>query len=340
MARVDRLGVRSSCDAVVRSSVSVGIDDAAVQKLAAEMLARDATPEWDANLHYRATGPDGDERTAMWLLVLDTLNFCFWGQGDDLDQRWRLRWRGGLVDGYSALVAALTLAVEHGYPLHDPHWLAEVSAADIAAILTPEPGHTEIPLLAQRVSNVRELGRGLLSFGPNPATTFVTTANHSAVALVERIVASFPSFNDVAIWPFADTGLPHREVRFFKRAQILVADLAGGLQGSSLAEFTDLDQLTAFADYKVPQILRSLGVLAYDDELARLVDSRVRIPAGSQMEIEIRAATVIACDRIVVAMRAAGRRITAAQLDWLLWSRSQSLSSRQTPYHLTETIYY
>ena len=334
----DRLGVRSSCRAVVASSVYVRINDARVRELARELITEQDPPGWDTDLHYRATGPDGDERTAMWILVLDALNFCFWS--DDPDQRWRVLWKGELVDGYVALVAGLTQAVEAGYPLHDPKWLANVPESDVAAMLAPAEGHTEIPLFGDRVKNLRELGQGLLGFGASPATSFIESADGSAITLVQDIVSTFPSFNDVTVWPYAETGLPGNEVRFYKRAQILAGDLAGGLQGSSLSEFHDLDQLTAFADYKVPQILRWLGVMQYDAELAKVVDSHTRIPAGDRMEVEIRAATIIACDRIASEMTALGRQTSAAELDWLLWSRSQDLSSREHPYHLTETIYY
>lgn len=336
----DLLGVLASCRAVVASSNHVRIDDGAIARVASELAKSDETPGWDADLHYRATGPDGDERTAMWLLVLDALNFCFWGQGADPQERWRVRWKGDLVDGYVALVAALTTAVERGYPLHDAHWLVNVSEADVDGILAPEEGHTEIPLFSARVENLRELGRGLLPYGDRPATAFIDSANGSALLLVQNIVTNFPSFNDVTVWPYANTGLPGNEVRFYKRAQILVGDLAGGLARSPLADFRDLDQLTAFADYKVPQILREMGVLVYDQHLSSIVDSRTRIPAGDRMEVEIRAATIIACDMLVEALRSRGRTITAAELDWHLWSLSQSLGGESRPYHLTETIYY
>lgn len=158
--------------------------------------------------------------------------------------------------------------------------------------------------------------------------------------LCGKIVSEIPSFNDVAIWPYGETGLPNNEVRFYKRAQILVGDLSGGLAGSPLVMFGDLDQLTAFADYKVPQILRALGVLIYDDALSDNVASRQRISAGSRMEMEIRAATIVACDRIATAMQSLGREITSAELDWLLWTRSQHLPDGTAPYHLTETIFY
>lgn len=335
---VDRLGVRTSCEAVVQSSQYVRIDDDAVIRLARDLQDMEAAPEWDTDLHYRAIGDNADERTAMWLLVLDTLNFCFWS--DDPDHRWRVNWRGELVDGYVALVAALTTAVETGYPVHDARWLATVSDQDVANILQPAEGHTRIPLLHERVANLRELGTALLLYGSSPASAFISAAGGNAITLVQRIVDYLPSFNDVTTWPYATTGLPGNEVRFYKRAQILVGDLAGGLAGSPLGVFADLDQLTAFADYKVPQILRWLGVLVYDDALAATVDIRTRIPAGSRMEIEIRAATIVACERIVAALAGLGRTITATELDWLLWTRSQSLPGRTMPYHLTETIFY
>lgn len=336
----DRLGVRSSTAVVVASSQHVRIDDGAIERLAQDLTSQESKPEWDSDLHYRATGTNADERTAMWILVLDTLNFCFWGQGLQSQHRWRVRWRGELVDGYVGLVAALTNAVQMDYPLHDPNWLADISRSDVISILAPEEGHTEIPLLEHRIQNLRELGRFLSGYGDLPATSIIQQAEQSATKLVQNIVRQLPSFNDVATWPHADTGLPHNEVRFYKRAQILVGDLSGALSDSPLGLFRDLDQLTAFADYKIPQILRELGVLVYDQYLAQIVDTRQRITAGSRMEIEIRAATIIACDRIALNLQERGRFVTAAELDWLLWSRSQHLPVGSRSYHLTETIFY
>ena len=336
----DPLGVLTSCRAVTASSKHVHIDDQAIGRVARDLLESGNPPGWDADLHYRATGTDGDERTGMWLMVLDALNFCFWGQGSDPTERWRVRWKGDLVDGYVALVAALTHAAERGMPLHDARWLATVSNDDVAAILVPEHGHTEIPLFDDRVRNLRELGRGLLPYGAHPASALLRSANGSAITLVQKIVEIFPSFNDVTIWPYADTGLPQNEVRFYKRAQILVGDLAGGLAGSPLGQIDDLHLLTAFADYKVPQILREPGVLVYNEQLAEMVDARRHIPAGDRIEVEIRAATIVACDRLVKAIQQMGRAITAAELDWYLWSLSQQMPVGSSPYHLTTTIFY
>lgn len=57
----------------------------------------------------------------------------------------------------------------------------------------------------------------------------------------------------------------------YKRAQIFVGDVYGAFGGQGLGHFTDIDQLTMFADYRVPVVLRELGVLQYSTELAQLV---------------------------------------------------------------------
>jgi hypothetical protein len=331
----DPLRVLRSTAPVMVAATDVAIDMEAVGALADHLAHTDApAPEWDASLHHRATGPDGDERTAMWILVLDALNFCFWSQGNDPGERWRVAWDGKNVDGYIALAAALKRGVEDGVPLHDATWLATVDDDAVARLLRPAPGHPGIPLFEARTGHLRELGRGLLALGSaSPATALIASANGSAIALVDDVVRRFPSFNDVATWEGS-------EVRFYKRAQILAGDLAGGLAGSPLAMFHDLDQLTAFADYKVPQVLRQLGILRYSPRLAERVSRREHIPAGTAPEIEIRAATIWGCELLRQALADRGCHIPAHGLDWLLWTQGQALPAQTEPYHRTPTIYY
>lgn len=338
----DPLHVLRSTAAVMSSSRDVAISPDAVDQVADSLAATEnVAPDWDADLHYRATGPDGDERTAMWILVLDALNFCFWGTGDDPQVRWRVSWKAEPTDGYVALVSALKRAVDEGVPLHDASWLAHVDAETVARVLQPAAGHPEIPLIRCRLGNLRELGEGLLALqGPSPATNLIRNAGESAIALVKDVVRRFPSFNDVATWTRADTGLPGNEVRFYKRAQILAGDLAGALSGSPLGHVTDLHQLTAFADYKVPQVLRHTGILRYSPELSKTIDSRAFLPAGSTQEIEIRAATIWGCEVLRQALAGRDRDVSAHELDWLLWTQGQSLPGDVAPYHRTLTRFY
>src|SRR5699024_3589156 len=121
---------------------------------------------------------------------------------------------------------------------------------------------------------------------------------------------------------------------------ILAGDLAGALADSPLGQFHDLDQLTAFADYKVPQVLRGLGILRYSNELSAKIASREHLEPGSGQEIEIRAATIWGCELLRQALASRGRDIAAHELDWMLWKQGQSLPVDTPPYHLTQTIYY
>jgi hypothetical protein len=61
------------------------------------------------------------------------------------------------------------------------------------------------------------------------------------------------------------------QVFFYKRAQIFVGDVYGAFGGQGLGCFPDAAQLTMFADYRVPVVLRLMGLLQYSAELARQV---------------------------------------------------------------------
>jgi Potential Queuosine, Q, salvage protein family len=329
----DPLGVLTTTKPVVEAARHVRIDAERVEAVAEEIAAANqGLPAWDDGLHYR----DGTWHTAGWVLALDALNFCFWSRDPDPRQRWRVEYRGELYDGYWALAAALQRAVEEGRPVWDPSYLVGLSPRDVAHILRPHDlDFPEIPLFPARVVNLHELGRGLLAAFPdtNPTIALIEGAGRSAARLVERVVSLFPSFNDVATYD-------GREVRFYKRAQILVADLHGAFAGAGLGAFDDLEILTAFADYKVPQVLRRLGLIAYDDELAATVDKRVLLPTGSPAEVEIRAATVWGCELVRRALAARARPLRAFEVDWALWRAGQSLPTDARPYHRTYTVFY
>ncbi len=347
----DPLGILGACATVMQCSRDVTIAQEAVDHLADRLAATDTEPPaWDASMHFQGSGPEGIEQTAGWIFALDALNFCFWGQGEtpDPDARWQIDHQGRRHNGYSALAIALTRAAEAGIPLWSPAWLSEVDGETLGAILRPAPGSPQIPLLVERVAHLRELAVGLahafpggeLATLPRPFSTLIESCQGSAIALVETIVALFPSFNDVATWtPPNDPDNP-LTIRFLKRAQILVSDLAGALEGTALGAFHDADQLTAFADYKVPQVLRQFGVLSYAPSLVDRLQRRELILAGSRTEIEIRAGTVWACELIRQALAERGLSLPATAIDWLLWNAGQDLPPGSEPYHRTVTIFY
>lgn len=74
---------------------------------------------------------------------------------------------------------------------------------------------------------------------------------------------------------------PFSSVSFYKRAQILVADLHFCATTTSVPDapvtsciFDGIHELTMFADYRVPQVLKYFGILEYSPELMQALEKR------------------------------------------------------------------
>jgi hypothetical protein len=95
------------------------------------------------------------------------------------------------------------------------------------------------------------VGHVLLQHFNGQAADLVRASGFSAVELVRLLSAFFPSFRDEALHQ-------GEQVYFYKRAQILVADIwaAYGCRTDPPFPyaFRDMGELTMFADYRVPQV--------------------------------------------------------------------------------------
>jgi Potential Queuosine, Q, salvage protein family len=237
---------------------------------------------------------------ADFVLTLDSINF---GSG------WfpTLRKQPGL-SGYLTVAAALADHWRAAGPWSTSE-LRALSGADVAAVLGQEPGHELMGLYAEAL---RDLGRFL---GARRALDLVADAEGSAERFASMLAAGMPFYADRGFW---------------KRAQIAANDLA--LAG--VAEFSDLDRLTIFADNLVPHVLRVDGVLRYDPALAARIDAGELLPLG-QEEREIRGCAVHACELI------AGRTgMPAREIDTALWTTGQAPKYKSVPRHRTRTVFY
>jgi hypothetical protein len=322
--RVDRdpLGVRAAAAFVADASDQVSIDREALAAYCRELADRDLAQasEWEASLHFRGDG----EQTLAYVFVLDTVNFSFWG-----DPKWRWERGGQALDGYWALAAALTAEAEANPSFLRPEKLATLDTAGLGRVLTGSPA---IPLLSERAANLRELGHWIAGSFAGRFASVLDAAGYDAPSLVRLVVGGLASFRDEAVYK-------GRVVPFYKRAQILAGDVHGAFGGQGLGRLARLEALTAFADYKLPQILRHHGILRYSPSLADAVDGLVPLAPGSAEEVEIRANTIQAVENMRVELGRLGQELTSYQVDWLLWLASQA-SGQMKPYHRTRTIYY
>lgn len=278
-------------------------------------------PAWNAELHYT----DGTPRTANALLVLDALNFSFWDT-----PRWYVSYRGHRLRGYWALAACIKRAIEEGFDLTDAAVMASATPEQLRHVLR---GEHEIPLFEKRLAHLHEVGRVLQERYEGQFAAAIAQCDRSCVALVKLLVTDFPSFRDTAVYD-------GREIGIFKRAQILPADCFGAFGRRGLGAFDDIGALTAFADYKVPQVLHKLGVLRYSDALEGTLRRGEEIPAGDPREVELRVATIAGTEALRREVEAHGRKLTAIELDWILWEQGLSTTGDDLPYHLTRTTNY
>lgn len=322
--------VRESCQRVMRDAKHVVIVESSIDKLAEKMVNNPSKAitlkgvAWDAcNWHYCKDAKQAGPLTCQYIFVLDALNFCFWPT-TNLE--------------YDNIAVALKNVLEADSNAFDCVHLAALIPAELASWF---PSHT-LPELEERTLRLNELGLALQNNFQGLAANMVTAAKGSAVSLVSLVLQYLPGFRDTCIYR-------GRLVHFYKRAQILVGDVwaAYGKCGSEFDSnphhpfyFRDIDQLTMFADYRVPQLLRHFGVLGYDLPLAAAVDHLQEVPFGSPQEVEIRAATVVAVEMLRKQLLAKGLDLFVVEVDWLLWQMGEESKDQIKPHHRTMTIYY
>ncbi|MBU2498433.1 MAG: queuosine salvage family protein [Proteobacteria bacterium] len=303
----------------------VKIDETALGRFTGNWLAEGwEPPPWEAVYHFQG----GEEETLFYLLILDSLNFCFWPPPGE--EKWAVSHESGWLSGYYALALSLKRAVESGIPLTDPGYLKALSSAQLGEILR---GRGELQLMEPRLQILHELGEIIESRYDGSVSKLLAAAGRSAQGLVRLLAETFLSFRDVA--EFEGFKVP-----FYKRAQILAADLHGTFGGEGWGGFRDMENLTAFADYKLPQVLRHLGIFRYSESLARKVDQMIHLEAGGVEEVELRANTIWAVELIRRELARRGMDLRAFEIDWVLWDMGQEEAFKEKPYHRTVTIYY
>lgn len=102
----------------------------------------------------------------------------------------------------------------------------------------------------------------------------------------------------------------------------------------------------------MPQILHDLGLLTYSTYLKGILEGREELESGSELEICIRASSVVAVEELCKAVRSlleeAGRdeeatRINPVLLDFWLWNRAKELEAEgkaKSECHRTRSIWY
>ncbi|RXN31019.1 UPF0553 C9orf64-like protein [Labeo rohita] len=253
------LSPRESGQFVAERSRDVFVDEDGVKRVAQMIYELRESEEFTASgwkmMNPLAPSPDSDE-AINWVFVTDTMNFSFWPEREE--EQCEVVCRGNTYRGYMSLCAAVTRAMDEGVPITNPTYFSQISEAELAKVLRSD-SDTPMPMLKERHQALTEAGRVLMEHGGS-FRVFMSHCENDAEKMVKYIVENIPSYRDEATYE-------GKRISFYKRAQILVADFWGIMEARGEGNIPNLDYLTMFADYRVPQGLVYLGALRYSDTL-------------------------------------------------------------------------
>lgn len=253
------------------------------------------------------------QQIVNFLLIYHTIgDYCFWG-----DPKWEIKTKLGTLDGSYAIMYLML----NRFKASDDFNMSFNTFKNLLK------GNVTIPLLRNRYQNLAIMNDFLQK---NRKTFYELTSNmYVDSKLLEFIVKNLNYFDDTATYN-------GKNVLFYKRAQLLASDILHAREIKEKAK-VDYTHLVGCADYKIPQVMRCYEMLEFDDNLAKKVDSKIRLPSGSPEEIEIRANTLMVIDYIYEKTGKAYPRMSINDSIWLL---GQDKTKMTKPYHRTLTSHY
>lgn len=281
-----------------------------------------------------------DKAAIDWIFLCDTLNFSFWTAPGT--EKYTVNYGGQCWTGYWSLCAAINRAMDEGIPITDPKYYSTLSEETLAAIFRSDTA-TVMPLLKERLAALHEAGQVLVEKYDGSFVNMMKKSNKSAITLLQMVVAEFSSYRDEA--DYMD-----KRVACYKRAQILIADVWACCEGQGLGAFNDIDSITMFADYRIPQVLVWLGALQYSDTLNETLAKGTMFDSGDRLEVEIRGCSIWAVELIVEEVRKSltskkldpAVMVNAILVDHYLWDyrRDHAAETDHIPIHKIRCIYY
>ncbi|MEW6617350.1 MAG: queuosine salvage family protein [Patescibacteria group bacterium] len=328
MIEVKKVGLRDllpSTEKVMQRASCVKINNEQVLTLARKI------PEF-SNTSHAPLKIIGDElkNDLQLIFIKNAVNFSFWP--DVSKRQWVIEEKEGESRhtrwGADALSISLDRALKSGTKVLSPNFLNTLTEEQVKYLFRGFLG-TEIPMVHERLLCLKNIGFVLIGKFRGKYQNVVEEADYDAVALVDLIAENFSSYFDTS--RFRSMRVP-----FLKRAQLCAYHTHKVLRRYGESGLKNISELTAFADYRVPQVLREFGVLEYSPYLAEKIRKNELIERDDPAEVQIRAATVRAVELI---RELHNGKYTPAQIDSVLWGMTRKMKFKE-PFHRTRTIAY
>lgn len=266
------------------------------------------------------------EHYLNYILLFASINFCFWG--DTEDNEWGVITNGEQTKRTTALETALL-----NYYYTDPsrfefQTIKDLRLVDFIKILQ---GGENLKYTQLRWIFLSETFSILGNMYDGKVQNLLESANHDSEKILKIVTKTFPSFRDISLYE-------DFEVPFLKRAQVFISSIHN--ISNKGFEIKNIQGLTAFADYRLPQYLRHKKILQYVPRLCEMIDNNIKIPQGSPEEVEIRANTIVAIEKIRIELKKLSKKeITSSLIDNYIWNISRA-ERNMKPHHKTESFFY
>lgn len=304
--------ILKTCKFVLENAKHVKIDEKQINKFIEQI--KDQTTK-----HWLSSNPCGIldlkiDELVHFLIILGSINYSFWGE-----PKWTIKTDKGPIDGaFAQIYVLMKLRTQKGHLNFENITFEEFKKA--------YQGNVEIPFLKKRYETVKQISQIINSKMNGNFYRFIKDIKTDQ-ELLEIITTYFPSFEDKRTYH-------NKTIYFYKLAQLATSDILQIREQQEKIK-TDYSNLVGCADYKIPQVLRDLGILIYDQELSSIVDQKQSIEENSIYEIEIRASMIVAINKI---KQKTNRK--AIEINDLIWSFGQNKNKNWRPYHLTRTTSY
>ncbi len=305
----------------------VTIDADAMKRYAGMLAERKVTPakHWildDAYFSPRILALDL-ERQLLFFFLFNLLSFSYWGK-----PKWAIQTDQGMLDGSFAMSYVLLNAIDSGYGTVES-W-KEISFQDFESMMHSPVA--VIPLIEMRFDMIRSTFR-IIADRKRSFLSLLRDAGGDVSNFVDELHDAFPAFHD-------ESPYKGERVYFLKKAQLFAADCFYVMKGHE-SGLANIDALTACADYKLPQLLESFGILKYEQSLLEKIQKRELFEPDSPEEVAIRAATIVAVDDILLLLNEyLPVPLNGMELNNMLWISSQDIQRDMHPYHLVRTVKY
>ena len=256
------------------------------------------------------------ETIINFLLIYESIDFSFWG-----NPKWTILIDDVKEDGSIALLYAILKYVKKKNSTD----FSNITKDEFKKILK---GNVEIPLFEERYNIIKNVSKIVNEKMNGNFYKFIKNIT-SDTKLFNVIVSNFPNFKDERTYN-------NKKIYFYKLAQLLTSDILHIREQKEKIK-VNYSHLVGCADYKIPQVMRGLGILEYSNKLANIIDNKKEIEVNSKFEVEIRANMIVVIDMIKNKL---GDNVCAIDINDYIWSQGRNKNIKLKPYHLTRNINY